>query len=320
MFFDIYAERKKDMRRIFTKIFSMMFLFCTMIFGLLEGTKVSVSAATPSIWYKAHVSDIGWMSPVCNGQVAGTVNRSLQMEALQIDTSGISGGVSYRVHVADLGWLPWVKNRETAGTVGQVRRAEAVSIVLTGEAAKQYDVVYRAHVMDRGWLAWVKNGQVAGTVGEARRMEAVEIRLVKKTSANNQGSQTSVNNSKIQSFINDARWRVGASYGSRETGKLRYSGGSGCYAYCSDYTNYVYNKKVEQGSSYTKTSSIRAGDVIQVLNSQHWMVVLSRTGNNINVIQGNWTGGKVCKSSFRINGNKIVMGRTSRVFSKGYHY
>ena len=78
--------------------------------------------------------------------------------------------------------MPYVRSGASAGTTGQGLQAEAVQILLTGNLAKQYDVIYRVHVASKGWLPFTKNGGVAGSTGIGLRIEAIQIKLVKKNS------------------------------------------------------------------------------------------------------------------------------------------
>lgn len=300
----------------FAKTFKKIVALSTMAITLVTGTcNVTVMAATtaPSITYRAHVAEYGWLSYVSNGTTAGTTGQSRRMEATQINVSGINGGISYRAHVAENGWMNWVNSGQLAGTTGQSKRMEAIQIKLTGEAANTYDVVYRAHVADYGWMNWVKNGQTAGTTGEYRRMEALEIKLVKK----NTTTSSVLSSSKVNSFITDSNWKVGTLFNNSVTGKLKATKnlGYGCNAYARDFVYYVYGKGLYSGTKYTSISEIRAGDTLYV-TPQHWMVVLARNGNTLDIIHGNWTNGKVCRSNFTINGKNIG----SKTFSYGYHY
>ena len=112
-----------------------VFVLALMILGITSSSVISASAAaaTPTVYYKSHCQNIGWMDPVCNGYTSGTVGRALQLEALHIDTSGMEGNVVYRVHSQNIGWGPYVTNRMTAGTEGQARQAEAVEIFVCGK-------------------------------------------------------------------------------------------------------------------------------------------------------------------------------------------
>ena len=136
-----------------------------------------------SISIRSHTANIGWMSPVGSGSIAGTTGRALPMEALeaQLDWYGQSGAIELRGHVSNIGWQQWSEGR--CGTTGKAQRLEAVQIRLTGEAAETYDVWYCAHVSGIGWLDWACNGVAAGSAGKGRAIEAVKIILVEKGGA-----------------------------------------------------------------------------------------------------------------------------------------
>ena len=136
-----------------------------------------------SISIRSHTANIGWMSPVGNGAIAGTTGRALPMEALeaQLDWYGHSGAIELRGHVSNIGWQQWSEGR--CGTTGKSQRLEAVQIRLTGEAAEKYDIWYCAHVSGIGWLDWACNGAAAGSAGKGRAIEAVKVVLVEKGGA-----------------------------------------------------------------------------------------------------------------------------------------
>ena len=136
-----------------------------------------------SITVRSHTSNIGWMSPVGGGSVAGTTGRGLPMEALeaQLGWYGHSGSIELRGHVSNVGWQQWSEGH--CGTTGKSQRLEAVQIRLTGEAADKYDIWYCAHVSGIGWLDWACNGAAAGSAGKGRAIEAVKVVLVEKGGA-----------------------------------------------------------------------------------------------------------------------------------------
>ena len=136
-----------------------------------------------SITVRSHTSNIGWMSPVGGGSVAGTTGRGLPMEALeaQLGWYGHSGSIELRGHVSNVGWQQWSEGH--CGTTGKSQRLEAVQIRLTGEAAEKYDVWYCAHVSGIGWLDWACNGAAAGSAGKGKAIEAVKVILVEKGGA-----------------------------------------------------------------------------------------------------------------------------------------
>lgn len=132
--------------------------------------------------YIGFVQNQGWGKWVENGATAGTIGKSLRMEAIIINLKNRNGSsaVKYRVHVEKKGWMDWCSSGEVAGTTKDSLRAEAVEIELTGDYAKNYDVVYRTYVEGKGWTDWVKNGETSGTTGQSKRIEGIEIKLVSK--------------------------------------------------------------------------------------------------------------------------------------------
>ncbi|WP_284037475.1 N-acetylmuramoyl-L-alanine amidase [Neobacillus sp. 114] len=132
----------------------------------------STSTTKPSIVYEAHVQSIGWQGPRRDGQTAGTIGRSLRLEALTVRLDNSDAAVSVEGHVENKGWTPARTNGEVVGTIGEGLRLEAVKI-----NSDKLNLLYRVHVQNIGWTDWKKNGEVAGTVGEAKRIEAIEIKL-----------------------------------------------------------------------------------------------------------------------------------------------
>jgi uncharacterized protein YjdB len=140
---------------------------------------------TVGLSYSAHVQNIGWQTNVTDGTEAGTVGRSLQMEAIKLSTTGDADvQAEYRSHIQNSGWENgWTKEGQISGTTGKKLRMEAVQIRLTGSDADKYDIWYQAHVQNYGWLGWTKNGASAGTTGKGLRMEAIRVRILPKGSA-----------------------------------------------------------------------------------------------------------------------------------------
>lgn len=145
-------------------------------------TRQSVPAVT--ITYAAHVQNMGWLSPVGDGETAGTTGKGLRLEALKLSVTGLDSGstLAASAHVQNKGWTD--ANKEgVIGSVGQGLRLEALTLSFTGAAAQNYDIWYRTHCEDYGWLDWASNGASAGTQGLATRIEAVEICILPKGSA-----------------------------------------------------------------------------------------------------------------------------------------
>lgn len=131
------------------------------------------STSKPSIVYEAHIQDIGWQGKERNGETAGTVGRSLRLEALTVKLENSSARLEMEGHIQNVGWTSMRTNGEVIGTIGEGLRLEAVKIKANG-----LNVAYRVHVQNIGWTSWKMNGEAAGTTGQGLRIEAIEIKLV----------------------------------------------------------------------------------------------------------------------------------------------
>ncbi len=134
-------------------------------------------APVPSICVNAHVQNVGWQGWTCGSRVqAGTIGRTLRMEALAIATTG-TGGVCARAHVQNIGWQPLScrsGDREpvVVGTTGQSLRIEA----LTLEARS--GLCAEAHVQNVGDQGWRCGDSIElGTTGQSLQMEAVRLTI-----------------------------------------------------------------------------------------------------------------------------------------------
>lgn len=135
--------------------------------------------------YQTQLENIGWQGFKENGEISGTVNKSLRLEGIEIKTNQPEKlGITYQTHVQNIGWQGFKNNGEMSGTSGKGLRLEAIQIKLTGSEANQYDVFYQVYIEKFGWLDWARNGESAGSEGFGYRLEAIKIQLLKK------GSQT----------------------------------------------------------------------------------------------------------------------------------
>ncbi len=131
--------------------------------------------------YQTSVEKVGWMDWVKGGEMGGTTNSGLRLEALSIKLDE-GKGLEYQAHVQNIGWQDWKKDGEVAGTTDQNLRLEAIKIKLSSELAEKYDIYYRAHVENIGWQDWKKDGEIAGTSGMGLRVEAIQIKIVSRIS------------------------------------------------------------------------------------------------------------------------------------------
>ena len=147
-----------------------------------EGIEQQADPGTIS--YTVHAQTYGWMEPVKNGALSGTVGEAKRLESIKISAAGnVQGSVFYRAYVEGKGWTEWQQDGAEAGTTGEARRLEAFQVKLTGELAEKYDVYYSSHAQTYGWLDWAKNGETSGTIGFDKRLECIKVVLVEKNGA-----------------------------------------------------------------------------------------------------------------------------------------
>ena len=154
-----------------------------------EGNEPSKPVNNEGLHYRAHVQKLGWLPAVHDGMIAGTVGRSLRMEAIKFTPpEGVT--LTVNAHMQGIGWKSYPNIRKgkssgtgssandpIIGTVGESRRLEAIQIHAEG-LPKGKRIRYRAHVQGKGWLPWVESGKTAGTTGESRRLEALQVEIV----------------------------------------------------------------------------------------------------------------------------------------------
>ena len=147
------------------------------------------------------------------------------------------------------------------------------------------------------------------------------FRAVTRTSSAAQTSSSYAD--RVNAFLSDSRFKNGASYAAGQHPMLvNNTGWSGCAAYAVDFCKYVFGKNSPyEGKAYSNINEARAGDIIKVVNAQHWLVVLSRNGNILYVAEGNWSGKvSVSNGSYTIQNNALYRdGAKFRTFSTGYH-
>lgn len=151
------------------------------------------NAGRSGIRYKAHVQNVGWQDWIYNDQVAGTVGKSLHIEALSMELYGEAANtydLYYCAYVSGTGWLNWAKNGETAGSTGENLPISAyrVTLVPKGEGQPKNcgnvpssvlgagpSIHYETHESNVGWKTAVSDGKNAGDAGSGNALEAVKI-------------------------------------------------------------------------------------------------------------------------------------------------
>lgn len=290
---------------------------------------IAAPAHAVNINYMAHMVSSGWLNWMSNGQTSGNTKLKQSMDAINIRVT--EGGVTYRAYNTNSGWQNWVKNGATAGNTGKKQPLEAIEIKLADGLQNNYSVEYRVRLVKGGWQNWVKDGQTAGITGKNHKIDAVEIRLSAKIKTKN-GNVNASNSreeyvNKVRQFLNDSRWRPGTSWGARKKPTLSPWNCIGCMAYAADFAKFVFGKNSPRdGVLFKNPQDIRAGDIFCV-SSPHWVVVLARSGNNLETIEGNWPNDKGVRSvvrskkAYTISGNNIMRnGKKYSSFASGWHF
>ncbi len=129
---------------------------------------------------------------------------------------------------------------------------------------------------------------------------------------------------KMESFIFDARWTNGKSWGEVDPSLTS-------TAYAQDFIEYIYGaSSLDAGSYYDDTSKISTGDVVfytDAAGSERAFVVLKRDGNNLYTAEGDYDGAVRIQSPGYVisRGNLcIVLTDGSKenlgIIKYGYHY
>lgn len=125
----------------------------------------------PDISYSAHIENIGWQESKENGELAGTKEQALRIEAIKINADV---PIEYSGHVEEKGDVPAVKNGEILGTVGEGKRLEQIIIKCATHKIKA-----SAHIESIGDEFYAEGNEIViGTKGRALRLEALTLQFV----------------------------------------------------------------------------------------------------------------------------------------------
>lgn len=132
----------------------------------------------PTIKYEVHIQNIGWQTQKENGELAGTKEQSLRIEAIKINADE---PIKYRVHTENKGngdtkggWSEYVPNGFMAGSVSESRRIECIEIETSKTLLKA-----KAHIQDIGDVEYQPSSHIKiGTEGKALRLEALTLEFV----------------------------------------------------------------------------------------------------------------------------------------------
>jgi uncharacterized protein YjdB len=157
-------------------------------------------AARYDVYYRSHVSYIGWMGWVKNGTSSGAIGDTNQnIEAIEVllvpkglaapgssSNAFISRGAlatkptvnsSVTAHVGSIGWQPSVESGMVAGTTERDKPIEALKVTLNNATGVSGNVKYSTYLAYSGWQDIKANGEQAGTTGEGRPVEAFRATL-----------------------------------------------------------------------------------------------------------------------------------------------
>lgn len=130
-------------------------------------------------------------------------------------------------------------------------------------------------------------------------------------------TQTEIN---TENFLNDPRFKNGAIWQEHKPPIYSPHGSEGCCAFAADYAKCVFGANhFSEGKAFSHVSDISGGDVLHI--DGHWLVVISRDGNQLHTIEGNWEG-KIVESQtiYTIKNGILYRGNVKRELKTGYHF
>ena len=142
------------------------------------------------VYYRVHVSNIGWLDWTADGAPAGTKHYKYPIEAIQVevipdDADNVpemgkaykekSDNVRYSVSVSDAGWQEYSANGEIAGTTGKNKAIKALTVE---KDIPDLNVEYTSYNKENDWQDWVNMGE---ETGNDKALEAIKIKPVSYT-------------------------------------------------------------------------------------------------------------------------------------------
>lgn len=134
------------------------------------------SSATGGLWYRSHLSNVGWLGFVGTEETSGTTGKAISVEAIDVRWDNQTDKISASFQDIKGKWHEW--NYGVTGTTGKglpfvkVRFDTGVDIRKTGRTLQ-----YRVHSADVGWSEWTNQGETVGTSG--KQIEAIQMRMLK---------------------------------------------------------------------------------------------------------------------------------------------
>lgn len=161
----------------------------------MEAVKIRFEDGTENaekydVYYRAHVTNFGWLGWAKNGEQAGSMGYAYTLQAVEIkilpkgqtpvgyNASKDAFKAKLRVFgsasVKGKGWLSTVEaNGNIIGTTGQNRYIDAIKF--SSNMAGNTSISYSTHISDIGWSKEITSDHVSGVSGSGRQMEAIKI-------------------------------------------------------------------------------------------------------------------------------------------------
>lgn len=136
--------------------------------------------------YRAHIQDLGTLSVVHDGQIAGTTSASKRLEALWIDVDALKKVKGYEkvridvvAHIQSYGDRVYknIKSTTMIGTKDEAKRLEGL-VIMCKNLPSGKSFRFQVHEQDKGWSSVAtatEIGSFRGSVGESRRIEAIRM-------------------------------------------------------------------------------------------------------------------------------------------------
>ncbi|MFZ2275599.1 MAG: hypothetical protein WAV68_01375 [Candidatus Nanogingivalis sp.] len=163
---------------------------------------ISTISSKFDLWYRAHISNIGWMGWVKNGEPAGIIGeKANNIESIEIkllpkssspddynqDNAGYMDKaltipqnnlyIESQSHISYIGWTPTLLSDMTIGTTNRSLTIEALKLNLINHTGIPGGIIYSSHIQNIGWQSPQKNNSESGTTGKGLRIESLRIAL-----------------------------------------------------------------------------------------------------------------------------------------------
>lgn len=138
--------------------------------------KQGIDKPIKGLWYRSHLSKIGWLGFVGTECTSGTTGKALPLEAIDARWDGQADKISASFQDLKGKWYDWTYG--VTGTTGKALPLQMVRFDLGIDVRKTgRQLQYRVHSATVGWSKWVNEGETVGT--EGKQIEAVEMRMMK---------------------------------------------------------------------------------------------------------------------------------------------